>query len=142
MILQMSTSLHSKLQSSGHSQTPARRDIFSYLRTSGPVTVALVIEAHPAFNRASVYRTLALFRQLGIVHDLIAGGQKLIELTDEFDTHHHHLTCVSCGTSITITDAPIENRLNAIAKARGFAPTAHQIEISGLCAKCQQASKL
>ncbi len=119
------------------SLTQPRRQVFGYLLTHGPLPVDQLIEALPGIDRASVYRTLNTFRDLDIVQDIITGGQKMIELTDRFNPHHHHLVCTNCGKSVDITDAPIERRLDALAEVHGFTASNHQIEVSGLCAACR-----
>jgi Fur family ferric uptake transcriptional regulator len=119
------------------SLTLPRRELFSHLRSYGPLPVAELIAALPQVDRATVYRTLETFRELAIVQDIITGGQKMVELTDRFSPHHHHLVCTNCGKSVDIEDAPIENRLTALARLHGFTAQTHQIEVSGLCANCQ-----
>ena len=63
-------------------------------------------------------------------------------LIDVFDQnlpheHHHHLSCTQCGSLLDIPeDSSIEAYLANLAQAQGFAMTAHQLEIQGLCYKC------
>ncbi len=121
------------------SLTAPRKLVFAHLLKTGPLPVDELIRAVPTIDRASVYRTLTTFRELDIVQDIITGGQKMIELTDRFNPHHHHLVCTNCGKSVDITDAPIEHRLDALAQLHGFKAQSHQIEVSGLCATCQAA---
>jgi Fur family ferric uptake transcriptional regulator len=134
----MDNLLHKTLKNAGYSLTLPRRAVFEYLVSRGPVSVNDLIDATlPRADRASIYRTLELFRKLEIIQDMVIGGQKVIELSESFSTHHHHLTCTSCGRTIDITDKAIERRLDAIAAHHGFTPTNHQVEVSGLCPNCQ-----
>lgn len=132
----MDNTLRAYLKEHGHSVTPPRRWVFEYLRKNEQVAIAQLIADCADFDRATIYRTLTLYRELGIIHDLISGGRKLVELTDQFDAHHHHLTCTGCGASMVIADPAIEHRLDAIAQLHGFTPASHQIEISGTCGEC------
>ncbi|HSX48282.1 MAG TPA: Fur family transcriptional regulator [Candidatus Nanoarchaeia archaeon] len=127
--------LEQYLHSKDYKLTNPRREVFLHMQKHDPCTVqdaTLQIKA----DRASVYRALKLFRQLGIVHDVVIGGRRMIELTDEFDSHHHHLTCLQCGRTETLNDPAIEQRLVSLAQGRGYQNTSHQIEISGICASC------
>ncbi|MDB5179141.1 MAG: transcriptional regulator, Fur family transcriptional regulator, ferric uptake regulator [Patescibacteria group bacterium] len=140
MILQMIDKFKQHLKHAGQKVTQPRLAAFAFLQEHDPTTAAAMIEyLAPAIDRASVYRALALFRNLDIVHDIVAGGHRMIELTDSFDSHHHHLSCTRCGQHESIEDDEIERQLSAVARARGFAPTSHQIQISGLCRMCRQA---
>lgn len=88
-------------------------------------------------DRASVYRSIALFEQLGIVHRLHIGWKYKIELTDVFSHHHHHLACSRCGTVIPLTeDDELESMLSQLAASHNFQAQSHQLEIRGLCVRC------
>ncbi len=130
--------LETALRDAGQSVTTPRKAVYSAMAGRGPVSIEVVISACLSqADRASIYRTLALFRQLGIIDDLVVGGRKVIELSEEFSGHHHHLYCTSCGKSIDITDKLIERRLDGVADLYGFLATSHQVEVSGLCANCR-----
>jgi len=134
----MKTQLSQKLRQHGYSVTPPRLAVFGYLQEHDPALVAELITAQTGrVNQASVYRSLALFKQLGIIQDVVVGGRRMIELSEHYDTHHHHISCVKCGMTVTIGSDPIiEQRLNALAKAHGIIPDNHQVEVSGLCTGC------
>jgi Fur family transcriptional regulator, ferric uptake regulator len=133
----MTEQLKRRLKDAGQNSTGPRLAVFKYLQSRGPSTISTVIAAlTPGIDRASIYRSLALFRELGIVQDIVAGGRRMIELTDQYDTHHHHLSCLHCGAIKTIDDPAIERLLGQLAERNGFVPSGHQIEISGLCHKC------
>jgi Fur family ferric uptake transcriptional regulator len=133
----MAADISSFLTQHGQSVTAPRLAVYAYLRAHDPTTTAGVIAAQAgAFDRATVYRTLGLFRELGVIQDIVAGGRRMIELTDAFDSHHHHLSCVVCGAVEVIEDERLERRLDEIAAEQGFEPGAHQIELNGRCAKC------
>jgi Fe2+ or Zn2+ uptake regulation protein len=132
---------HELLRQKGRSVTKARTILFQYLQASGPVSVRQFSDDNTVIaDRASLYRTLALFRQLGVVEDRIVGGRRLIELTDTYESHHHHFTCLQCGASAAMTMPGIETALAELCAARGFVARSHTIEVSGLCAACKTAS--
>lgn len=128
------------LRSSRHSLTPLRLGLFAYLDKRGPVTTTqLVADNTQLGDRASLYRALSLFRQLKVIEDVVIASQRLIELTDSFERHHHHLTCERCGRSITITDPRLEQLVVGVAASHGFKAHHHSLEIAGLCNRCQTA---
>jgi Fur family ferric uptake transcriptional regulator len=129
---------HELLRAKGRSVTKSRTLLFEYLQRSGPVSPRQFMEDNSAVaDRASLYRTLMLFRQLDVIEDRIIMGKRLVELTDTYDSHHHHLTCEICGKSIALTMPEIENELVELCKQQGFEVSAHTIEISGRCTDCQ-----
>lgn len=125
-----------RLREHGYSMTAPRLAIFRYLQANHPAHLSSIIADNPGIDRASVYRTLTLFRELDMIQDIITGGQKMIELMDTFDSHHHHISCVRCGRSVTVEDAELERRLAMLAETHGIVPVSHQIEVSGICKNC------
>jgi len=99
---------------------------------------SVVAACNDKVDRASVYRTIQLFEQLGVVQRLQIGWKYKLELSDKFSAHHHHLSCVQCGRTIAIDeDTALEKRMRLLASAYGFLPQGHQLEIRGLCEACQ-----
>lgn len=128
----------SLLQADGCSITKARLAVFTALHGQEPLTMHQLIARVKSIDRASVYRAIELFEQLGIVQRLNNGWKYTLELTDKFAEHHHHLTCTNCGRSITLSEHELERVIDKLALSHGFAAMAHQIEIQGLCAECQK----
>lgn len=136
------TQLQAVLKDKGYSLTGPRVTVFEALQNREQQTMRdLVGNCHKRVDRASVYRTIQLFEQLGVVQRLQIGWKYRLELSDLFSRHHHHLACVHCGrTSVLPEDAALERRMHALASARGFTPLDHQLEIRGLCRACQNSS--
>jgi Fe2+ or Zn2+ uptake regulation protein len=131
--------LKTHLKTHGASITPSRLAVFKYLQAHDRTPTQSVISGLPQYDQASVYRTITLFKELGIIQDVIANRQKMIELTDAFDSHHHHISCQNCGRSVTVEDPALERRLRQLAIEHGITPLAHQIEVTGLCTDCAAA---
>lgn len=132
-------SLQQTLKQHGQSLTVARQTVFAALQGQEPQTMHALIERTADIDRASVYRTVALFERLGIVQRLQTGWKYKLELSDSFHEHHHHATCRGCGTSFILPeDTTLEARLRAGAAAHGFKLENHQIELSGICQNCQK----
>ncbi len=131
------------LKGAGQSLTTARRTVFKALRTDEPQTMHQLVAACPGVNRASVYRTVALFERLGVVQRLQIGWKYKLELGEAFRPHHHHLTCLRCDKLVEIIeDRQLEARLHGLAGQQGFSMKAHQLEIQGLCAECRHSPAL
>jgi Fur family ferric uptake transcriptional regulator len=126
------------LKTNRQSITAARLHIFEALVGQEPLTMHELVARVPAVDRASVYRAVDVFERLGIVQRLNTGWKYKLELSDKFADHHHHLTCAQCGTTTAMNEDELESVIERLAAAHGFTPTAHQIEIQGLCADCRQ----
>lgn len=127
------------LKQRGQSLTTARLAVFKALQDKEPQTMGEVVRACVGkADRASVYRAIALFEQLGIVQRLQIGWKYKLELSDAFHRHHHHLTCSRCGAVIPLPeDRQLEARLHTLARSQDFIMKDHQLEIQGLCAGCR-----
>lgn len=127
------------LRTAGYSVTTARRGVFKALQGQGPLTMQELVSRCKDIDRASVYRTIALFEELGIIERLQSGWKYRLELSDTFHEHHHHATCLSCGQSIDIPeDTRLEVRLYEVADLLDFQLERHQLELQGYCKDCQE----
>jgi len=127
------------LKQNGQKLTTARKIVFEALQDKEPQTMQEVYSYCEGFaDRSSVYRTIALFEQIGIVKRLQIGWKYKLELSDDFHHHHHHLTCLNCGKTIPLhEDDELEKRLKFLSEKQGFLITEHQLEIQGYCSDCQ-----
>ena len=91
-------------------------------------------EQLPGVSLPTVYSTLELFEQLGIVRRVNGGGGTLI-----WDTRadaHHHMICRDCGR-IEDMETPLDlERARRSAARSGFQPDRAEVVVSGLCADC------
>ncbi|HVI60608.1 MAG TPA: Fur family transcriptional regulator [Candidatus Saccharimonadales bacterium] len=118
--------------------TKPRRVVFAAFQGAEPQTMQQLVAACPTIDRASVYRTVALFEKLGIIQRLQIGWKYKLELTDSFSRHHHHMTCQQCGRIITFDESPeLERQLRWLAASHRFKIRGHQLEIQGLCPTCR-----
>jgi Fur family transcriptional regulator, ferric uptake regulator len=89
-----------------------------------------------AIGLATVYRTLALLHEHGVIDALSHHeGERCYRLCG--DSHHHHLVCEQCHRVVEVGDCDLDAWADAVARRHGFAATAHQVEISGVCAACR-----
>ena len=91
-------------------------------------------EKLPGVSLPTVYATLELFEQLGIVRRVNGGGGTL--LWDTRTDAHHHMICRNCGR-IEDMETPLDlERARRSAARSGFQPERTEVVVSGLCASC------
>ena len=79
---------------------------------------------------ATVYRTVKLFEEAGIVekHDFKGGKARYEQSPDE---HHDHLIDMNSGEIIEFVDKEIEKLQNNVAKKLGYKLVDHKLELYG-----------
>lgn len=133
-----------RLREEEHFITEPRETIIEYLTSNAEAATADEIvedlqEQGHDIDRSSIYRTINLFSELGIVDNvLFRDGVKRVELASEFGgSHHHHLICEECGDVIEFEECGIEN-LQRIAEIKHeFQVENHHMEFYGLCSNCR-----
>jgi Fur family ferric uptake transcriptional regulator len=85
----------------------------------------------PHISIATVYRTMRLFEDAGIVerHDFRDGRSRYEEATHD---HHDHLINMKTGEVVEFVDEEIEKLQQAIAKRLGFRLVDHRLELYGV----------
>jgi Fe2+ or Zn2+ uptake regulation protein len=92
-------------------------------------------EQLPGVSLPTVYATLELFEELGIVRRVNGGGGTL--LWDTRADAHHHMICRNCGR-IEDMETPLDlDRARRAAARSGFQPDRAEVVVSGLCRDCR-----
>lgn len=131
------------LTANGFSATKQRQAVFEVLLASPPIAMRqLISKLNGRVDRVSVYRTVALFEKLGILQRLNSGFKYKLELSDSFNAHHHHLTCIECGKVVDVSAVGLEGIIGSIVRDNGFSLSNHQVEIQGKCADCSKRGEL
>ena len=131
------------LRSRGIRLTPQRqlvvRRAAAYLHFTAEELVKDVHSFDPSVARGTIYRTLALLHQAGVVekHDFRYGPPNY-EVTFA-KAHHDHLMCVQCGEIIEFQEARIETIQDQVVKRYGYQLLSHTHKLYGLCRACQHA---
>lgn len=141
---------HGRFRGNGYRLTVSRQAILSALsRTSKHLSAEdiylSVHKVYPAIGLTTVYRTLELLVQMGLVFKFDFGdGRARYELTQGPRTrHHHHLICMKCGRVIDYTDFVsketdlIQKTEKALTEKYKFKVSSHQIHFWGLCERCR-----
>jgi Fur family transcriptional regulator, ferric uptake regulator len=110
----------------------------------GPRSAAdLYREAGADIPLSSIYRSLAIFEDAGVVAPHFSTkGTTRYELAEWLTGHHHHLVCTTCGDVEDVEFSPeTELQLEAIVDRIGaevsFTPKNHALEIEGRCSRCR-----
>ena len=127
------------LRDRGLRMTPQRRAIVAeVMRTSGhisPTAIARTVQGEmPGVNASTVYRTLALLEEVGVLaHSHLESGA---EYHRSEEAAHVHLTCNRCGSddALSLREA---DALHALIRAHhGFEADLTHFAIGGLCRAC------
>jgi Fur family ferric uptake transcriptional regulator len=91
-------------------------------------------------SRATIYRTLEILHECGLVGRVRLNEEKYRYERLKRGEHHDHLVCTSCGKVVEFNDPAIEKRQDAVCRAHDFRATAHSHQIWGLCGACRTRS--
>lgn len=134
-----------KLQERQHKMTPQRQIVLQVFldnpdeHLSAEDVYDLLKESHSEIGLATIYRSLELLVELGILSKIEFGdGCSRYELTNTEFHHHHHIICTECGKVIEFKDDLLESLEEAIAKEFDFRITNHQVKFFGKCKECHE----
>ena len=88
-------------------------------------------------SRASVYRTLNLLYECGLVEKVRQTEHGTIYEHSLGRQHHDHMVCIECGKIIEFYSERLEKLQEEICQERNFKGTNHTLEIRGYCRHCQ-----
>ncbi|MEA3188619.1 MAG: Fur family transcriptional regulator, ferric uptake regulator [Chthoniobacter sp.] len=88
----------------------------------------------PSVSRATVYRTLPLLVECGVLREMDFGKEHKF-YDPNFVEHptHNHLICVDCDKIVEFEDRNMETLENCITKRLGFSPASKMIRIEATC---------
>lgn len=96
----------------------------------------------PSVSRATVYRTLPLLVESGVLKEMDFGKEyKFYDPNFAEHPHHNHLICVDCDKIVEFEDRNIETMEDCITKRLGFSPANKMIRIEAKCDKLKVNGK-
>ncbi|HHZ12732.1 MAG: Fur family transcriptional regulator [Caldicoprobacterales bacterium] len=97
-----------------------------------------VRESNPQIGLATVYRTLLLLEELGILikHNFEDGRYRYELSHPEQDHDHHHLICLKCGEVSEVKEDLLDSLEDIIDRNYGFKVANHKVKFYGYCKKC------
>jgi Fur family ferric uptake transcriptional regulator len=89
-------------------------------------------------SRASVYRTMALLVESGLVQEVyVEDGHMHYEHIYGHDKHSH-LRCLGCRKIVEFHGGGLDKVEKGIGKDHDFKITGHKLEVYGYCAACRK----
>ena len=125
------------LEERGFRSTSPRRALAAAIADQEHHFTAEALRKHlpPSLGRATVYRTLKILVEAGVIcRVLLEDGDLHYQLSHH--GHHHHLLCVHCGSSQDLTGCDIEDVLVSTTARHGFELSGHWLEVYGRCRDC------
>ncbi len=126
----------------GYRLTAARRAVLETLLSAGGHISAdelfeLLRQAGSEVGRMTVYRTLDLLTELGLVRPIYqgTGAAHYIVL---MDGHHHHLICTRCHAVIEVDSCVVSNIERRVMGDNDFEVHGHLLEVFGICGACRE----
>jgi len=128
------------LRESGYRVTPQRQlvlEAVAGLEHATPEQICAVVrETARGVNISTVYRTLELLEQVGLVkHSHLHHGAPTYHLAEEAD--HVHLVCRQCERVFQVDEATVRPLVVALEDSEGFATDVAHLTVFGLCADCR-----
>ncbi|MDQ6935001.1 MAG: transcriptional repressor [Actinomycetota bacterium] len=133
------TGWQARLRAGGHRLTPQRELVLAAVERLGHATpdeVYAEARTHSsAINLSTVYRTLELLDDIGLIHHA--------HLSDRAPTYHSagghehaHLVCRVCRRVTSVGRPDMEHALGPVADGYGFVPDYGHLTVFGLCSGC------
>lgn len=99
-----------------------------------------VCKINKSVGIATVYRTVMLFQELGIIVKLnLDDRHTRYELASIDGMHnHHHLICLKCSCIIEVNEDLLEELEKQVEGKYSFKILDHNLKILGICCKCQK----
>lgn len=141
-------STQSTLEERGIRLTKQRKILLDIIDQSGAHLDAerlyqLAKERDSKLNRVTVYRTLKLLKEGGLVDELdlmhYAGDQHYYET--RMKQEHAHVICLKCGRIEEYFGEQLRSLRQQIQETLGFEIVAARTEVGGYCAHCQVLRK-
>ncbi len=135
-----------ELKKKGYKLTPQRRNTLNIIIENAGEHLSieeiydLVKKECPEIGLATIYRTLQLFEDIGLVskHNFHDGCSRYELVDPKQDHHHHHLICLSCGEVSEMEGDLLEELEHEVQRKKGFEVTNHTLKFFGYCKNCKE----
>ncbi|GAA1476879.1 transcriptional repressor [Nocardioides aestuarii] len=134
------TDWKAKLRGSGYRLTPQRELILAAVERLGHATpdevLAEVRKQSSAVNQSTVYRTLEVLEELGLVRHahLSDRAPTYHSVTDH---EHFHLVCRNCQKVVSVDPDVLKPLLQTLDTDHGFTADVGHLTVFGLCEECR-----
>ena len=132
-----------ELRSRGYRLTPQRQLVLEAVAALGHATPEAIVQAvretASGVNISTVYRTLELLEELGLVrHAHLAHGSPTWSVADSDD--HVHLVCRGCGAVEEVERAAVAAIAEELERRRGFLVDLDHLTVFGRCRACSASA--
>ena len=138
------------IEDAGYRLTDTRRSIISFLdqQAGSCSNVCSPLHERHGFSaeeineeltlvgRATVYRTLKLLVDEGVLCKLFSQDGSPKYAVSQFG-HHHHTLCVKCGSVGEFRDATVERLMKSIEEGTEGSIVGHRFELYEICPSCR-----
>ena len=129
--------LVNELRDQGFKITTPRYQVIEWLAAHEDNFTAEELAAELAsIGRATVYRTLRLFLDHGLICRLVLNDGSICYRLSHTG-HHHHLVCISCGATEDVHLDDVEDVLQRIRDGTEYDVVGHRLEVYGFCPRCK-----
>ena len=138
-------SLMKELAARGVRMTRQRRLLVDIMQNSprhldAATLLEIARKQEPEIDRATVYRTIALLKDRGLIDELdlmhIEGEKHYYEAKTSRD--HCHMACFRCGAIMEYASSSFEKLKSEMVKQSGFQIRVVRLEVGGFCKRCQK----
>lgn len=135
-----------RLKERGYRLTPQRLEIIKILLTekrhpSAEQIYEQVKADFPMTSLATVYKTIALLKEMGEVMELPC-PQEGSRYDGQQHHPHPHVVCIRCNEILDSLPLPLERFAEEIAHATGYQIVGQRLDFLGICPKCQEKEQL
>ncbi len=134
------------LQAAGRRLTTQRRVLLQVLsecheHLDAEGIYALAKEQDPNISLATVYRTLSVFKEVGIVQERMLNREGQRRYYEVAGRVHYHFTCLGCGRVIEFESPLIEQAGAELAERLNLDVVHTHVHMDGYCPDCQQRNR-
>lgn len=127
------------LKKYGKKVTPERLQLFKQMKKMHLFESKQLIEVFPDMWRASIFRNIKLFCDIGILRRIYLWENHEKYEIECCETHHHeHMKCMECGNILSFDSKNICKQIFSQAEKYWFHISEHSVNILGTCSLCQQ----
>lgn len=127
--------LATRLRERGLRWTQQRAEVLAAVRMLGHGTPEQIAAASPNADLTTVYRTLELLEDLGVVaHAHLDHGAPAYRPADD---RHIHVVCHSCSAVIPAPEGLADELVQRLALERDFAVDVAHFTVFGICSNCR-----
>lgn len=141
----MEQNVTAMLRDKGFKVTPQRLAIYNVLANTKAHPSAEMIfnelqPIYPTMSLATVYKTIEILREIGLVQILNAGEDSF-----RYDANmmpHSHIRCLECGRVDDLEDIDAAPFIEKVSAATPYEVTGQQFYFYGICPACREHKKM